>query len=178
MKTISFKSLLILMTTLITLSAPAMAGEVPVNLEPETLTEVPNAVLLEENLVSGGAPTARGLGQAAEQGIRTVIDFRDPKEGTAEEKDHTDAIGLKYVNIPVTPGNFSDAQAKQLGDVLKDPATGPALLHCATGQRATAVWALYRNREQGVSADQALADAQAKGLKKPELIAKLKEQLK
>lgn len=156
----------------------ANAGEVPANIDASKLTEVPNAVQLEENLVAGGAPTARGLGQAAEQGIRTVVDVRDPKEGTAEEKEHADAVGLKYVNIPVTLDTLSEVQAKQLGEVLKDSASGPVLLHCATGQRATAVWALYRNREEGVPADQALADAEAKGLKKPELIVKLKEQLK
>lgn len=159
-------------------AAPVFAGEVPVNLDTEKMTEVPNAVLLEENLVSGGAPSARGLGQAAEQGIRTVVDVRSPKEGTQEMKDYADAIGVKYVNIPVTVDSLSEAQAKELGKVLQDPASGPVLLHCASGQRATAVWALYRNQEEGVPAAQALADAEQKGLKKPELIEKLKTQLK
>lgn len=150
------------------------AGEVPVNLEAEKLTEVPNAVLLSDKLVAGGTPTARGLGQAAEQGIRTIIDVRDPKEGTAQEKDFADAVGLKYVNIPVTLDNFSSVQADQLNAILKDPATGPALLHCATGQRALAIWALQRNHSDGVPAEQVMDEAKAKGLKKPELIEKLR----
>ncbi len=158
---------------MILFAGAAMAGEVPVNLDPEKLTEVPNAVLLEGKLMAGGAPTARGLGQAAEQGIRTVIDVRNPEEGTAEEKDHADAVGLKYVNIPISMENFSEAQAGKLNEVLKDPATGPALLHCATGQRAVAVWALQRNRHEGIPAAQAMQEAKQKGLQKPELTAKL-----
>ncbi len=159
-------------------AVPVLAGEPPVKLDTKKLTEVPNAVLLEENLIAGGAPGAKGLGQAAEQGVRTVIDLRNPEEGTSEEKDHAEAVGLKYVNIPVSVENFSPRQAEQLSEVLKDPATGPVLLHCATGQRAAAVWALHRNLHEGVPAEQALSDAQAKGLKKPALIEKLKTLLK
>jgi len=151
----------------------AHAGEVSVKLEAEKLTEVPNAVVLNDKLAAGGAPTARGLGQAAEQGIRTVIDLREPSKETAREKDHADAVGLKYVNIPVSVENFNPGHADKLAEVLKDPATGPALLHCATGQRAVAAWALYRNRHEGVSAAQALQEAKQKGLQKPELEAKL-----
>lgn len=160
---------------LVNLSAANLfAGEVPVNLDAEKLTEIPNAVLLSDKLAAGGTPTAKGLGQAAEQGIRTVIDVRDPKEGTAQEKDFAEAVGLKYVNIPVTLDGFSPAQAEQLNAVLKDPATGPALLHCATGQRALAIWALQRNHSDGVPAQQVIDEAEAKGLKKPELIEKLR----
>lgn len=154
------------------------AGEVKVQIEPEKLTEIPNAIELEPGLVSGGVPSARGLGQAAEQGIRTVIDLRNPEEGTAEEADHAQAIGLRYVNIPVSAANFSPAQADKLAEVLKDPLTGPALLHCATGQRAVAVWALHRNLHEGISSAQALEEAKGKGLQKPELEAKLRELLK
>lgn len=149
------------------------AGEVAVMLEAEKLTEVPNAVILSDKLAAGGAPTARGLGQAAEQGIRTVIDLREPSKETAREKDHADAVGLKYVNIPVSIENFSPEHADKLAEVLKDPATGATLLHCATSQRAVAVWALHRNRHEGVSAVQALQEAKQKGLQKPELESKL-----
>lgn len=151
----------------------AYAGEVAVKLEAEKLTEVPNAVVLNDKLAAGGAPTARGLGQAAEQGIRTVIDLREPSKETAQEKDHADAVGLKYVNIPVSVENFSPEHADKLADILKNPSTGPALLHCATGQRAVAVWALHRNRHEGVPAAQALLEAKQKGLQKPELETKL-----
>ncbi len=154
------------------------AGEVKVDLDPAKLTEVPNAVTLDENLVAGGTPTARGLGQAAEQGVRTVIDVREPEEGTAKEKDNADAVGLRYVNIPISLKNFSPEQADKLNAVLKDPATGPALLHCASGQRAVAVWTLHRNLNEGVPAAQALEEGKAKGLKKPELVEKLQTLLK
>ncbi len=149
------------------------AGEAPVNLDESQLTEVPDAVRLEEKLIAGGKPSARGLGQAAEQGIRTVIDLRDPTEGTAEEKDFADAVGLRYVNIPVTLDSFSADQAGKLSEVLNDPATGPALLHCATGQRAVALWALHKNKSEGVPAETAMAEAKSKGLKKSELVSKL-----
>ena len=160
------------------LSTQSFAGELKVQIEPEKLTEIPNAVQLAPNLVAGGTPSARGLGQAAEQGIRTVIDLREPKEGTAEEKDHAEAIGVKYVNIPLSVENFSAIQADQLAETLKNPATGPVLLNCASGQRAIAVWALHRNLHEGVSAAQALEEAKAKGLRKPELTAKLTALLK
>lgn len=160
-----------ILITLFTL--PLQAEELKPKLDTSQLTEVPNAVQLEDDLIAGGVPSARGLSQAAEQGIRTIIDVRDPKEGTEEEKGHADAVGLRYVNIPITLDNFSEAQAQQLNDVLKDENTGPALLHCASGQRAAAVWALQKNRHEGMSAEDAMKEAKAKGLTKPELEQKL-----
>lgn len=154
------------------------AGEVKIQIEPEKLTEIPNAIQLQPGLVAGGVPSARGLGQAAEQGIRTVIDLRNPEEGTAEEADYANAVGLNYINIPVSAANFSRAQADKLAEVLKNPVTGPAFLHCATGQRAVAVWTLYRNLHEGVPSAQAFEEAKAKGLQKPELEVKLRELLK
>jgi uncharacterized protein (TIGR01244 family) len=151
----------------------AHAEELKPRLDASKLTEVPNAVQLEEELIAGGVPSNQGLTQAAEQGIRTIIDVRDPSEGAEEEKGNAEAVGLRYVNIPITLDNFSEAQAKQLDEVLKDENTGPALLHCASGQRAVAVWALHQNRHEGKSAEDAMKAAKEKGLTKPELEQKL-----
>lgn len=169
------KSLVSMLLLGLVLSAPVYAAGQ--TLDEKQLKDVPNAVKLEDHLVAGGAPSDKGVQQLKEQGVQTVIDLRDPKEGTAEEKKKVEAAGLKYVNVPVSVANFSPANADELGKVLKDPSTGPALLHCATGQRAVATWALYKNRAEGVPGDQVLSDAKAKGLKKPELLSKLQSLL-
>jgi uncharacterized protein (TIGR01244 family) len=164
---------LIWMVLMLAAAGNLQAGENKRELETGKLTGVPNAVVLEDGLVGGGPPNADGMRQAAEMGIRTVIDVRDPKEGTREEADQAEAMGLRYVNIPISLESFSAEQADQLHEVLKDPNAKPALLHCASGQRAVAAWALARNRHEGIGKEQALADAREKGLTKPELEAKL-----
>ena len=126
----------------------------------EALNSVPNAVGLEEGLVGGGPPGKEGLAQLKEQGIMIVIDVRDPKEGVAEEWALASALGMNYYNIPVTLDNFSVAQAGQIADILEKPGSKPALLHCASGNRAVGIWALYQNKHRGVPADKALAEAE------------------
>lgn len=141
------------------------------------LTQVPNATLLDDQFIGAGAPSQEGLEQAKKQGIHTIIDLRSPEEGTLEEAQQAEALGLRYVNIPMSVSNFSEAQANQISETLKTAEKTPVLLHCATGQRAAAAWALYRNRHDGVSSTQALQDAEANGLKKPELKTKLQSLL-
>jgi uncharacterized protein (TIGR01244 family) len=79
-------------------------------------------------------------------GFVTIINNRPDGEipetlQSARMQMAVEALGLTYVNNPVTPGNFNDALiAKQLAAV--EASKGPVFAYCASGNRSSCVWAL------------------------------------
>lgn len=112
-----------------------------------------------------GRPTTEGLDAVEEAGFALVIDLRGPDEtGVAEEAAHAEAIGLDRAAMPFPqdPAEWA-AFLPQISARLDDPQNYPILLNCGSGNRAAAVWALYR-AEAGVPKTIALEEARAVGL--------------
>lgn len=103
--------------------------------------DLTNMIELEDGVTGGGLLSEKGIGIAAQKGYRTVIDLRTPAEGTSAEKQLVEKQGLRYVNIPVTMPTTS--QAEQLKAVLSRNGAKPAIVHCRSGRRVKALWALY-----------------------------------
>jgi len=133
------------------------------------IRDLPNAVLLEDGLVGGGAPGEGTLEDAAARGIRSVIDLRTPAEGTLEEETRVTDLGMSYFNIPVTPDSLGMDPALRLGRILEDPENRPALMHCSSGNRVGALWALYVYGSREVNSEEALQEGERAGMNKPEL---------
>lgn len=131
----------------------ALAGETPIN-------EV------RPGLHAGGQPSAAQLQALAAQGVRTVIDLRQPDEDRGyDETAQAEALGLRYVRIPVAGADGLDAANVRAVHQALQQSQGPVLLHCASGNRAGAVLALVNVRYEHASPDQALPLGQRAGLK-------------
>ena len=130
---------------------------------------IPNAIQPEEGLLIAGQPTAKQLKAAAKAGYKTVIDLRPLSEdrGFDEEKAARKAK-LEYSNIAVTPDTLDTSTIKYFLTVLSN-AERPALIHCASGNRAGGLYYAWLVLEKGVPEDQAMAQAQAAGLSDPQL---------
>ena len=79
-------------------------------------------------------------------GYTTIIDNRPDGEipGTLQAgviKAAAEALGLTFVNNPVTPGNFSDAVLATQKSAMA-ASRGPVFAYCASGNRSSCVWAL------------------------------------
>lgn len=94
----------------------------------------------------------------AELGIKTVIDLtEDPKE---YEKPAVEALGMRYVNIPMIAKKYPSAdQVAAFLKVVDDPETGKFYLHCAGGRHRTGVLgAVYRFKYDGWDFTRAYAE--------------------
>jgi protein tyrosine/serine phosphatase len=104
---------------------------------------------MDERFYRGGQPRPEDYQALKELGIRTVIDLReDPEE---YEKRTVEALGMKYVNIPMSgwkyPGNRI---AEEFMRVVNDADTGKFFLHCKAGKHRTGVLgAVYRYEKYG-----------------------------
>jgi len=137
---------------------------------------IPDYRLLHPGLATAGQPAPQVLAKLEDMGFRTVVNLRTDKEGGAEERAVVESQGLRYVWVPITPDSFSLADVEAVEKVLRDPSSGPVLLHCASSNRVGAVWAVIQARE-GKPLDEALAAGREAGLRSPQLEAAVRRML-
>ena len=124
---------------------------------------VSNYTRVSDDVATAGSLGEGAIGELKAAGYAAVVDLRSPDEGTNEERRAVEAAGLRYFNIPVT-GLPSGAQVVQFSHVLGDRADLPVLVHCASGNRVGAMWALYRAKS-GVPAATAMEEGRHIGLR-------------
>ncbi len=122
------------------------------------------ATLPESGAVSTAQPTAAALRVAANSGFVAVIDLRGSEEDRGlDEKAEVEALGLTYLSLPVVgEAAISFDNASELDRLLAD-IDGPVLLHCGSGNRVGALFAL-REKLHGASDEAALEKGRAAGL--------------
>ena len=87
-------------------------------------------------LIVSGQPSEEQLSALRAAGLRTVIDVRDPMEPRGfDEAEAGEALGLKYVNVPVVSGAVHDGTMDRLLAAMRDARGTPTLLHCNSANR-------------------------------------------
>ncbi|MEM7503960.1 MAG: sulfur transferase domain-containing protein [Pseudomonadota bacterium] len=122
-------------------------------------TELPTTGYL-----STGQPTRELLERAADAGYAAVIDLRGADEERGlDERAVTESLGMTYVSIPLsTPADATLGAAAEVAGVLRG-VDGPVLLHCASGNRVGALFALNAAAD-GAADEEALAVGKKAGL--------------
>lgn len=113
---------------------------------------------MDERFFRGGQPRENDYHQLAALGIKTVIDLRnDPKD---YEKASAEAVGMKYVNIPMSDKDYPEtAKIQEFLKLIDDPSTGKFYVHCAGGRHRTGViGAVYRFNHYNWNYDQVYAE--------------------
>ena len=145
------------------------SGRVPFG---HQVAQVQNYSRITERIAISGLISDGGVPALAATGIKTVIDLRTKNEGTAEEKALVGAAGMTYFNIPTTVAGITKNQVAEFAKIIESVQM-PVLIHCGSGNRASAMWASYRIT-QGTDPETAIADARKTGLRPP-LEEKLRE---
>lgn len=135
---------------------------------------IPDASVPETGVLAAGQPTGEQIQLAAEDGYKTVIDLRSAEEARGyDEPGAAKANGLAYINLPVTLASLDQATIDKFLETMRK-AERPVLLHCSTSNRVGALYYAWLVLEKGAKPEEALAKAQAAGLKNPELTEKVK----
>ena len=121
-------------------------------------------------IATSGIIGEKGIEILAEQGFKTIIDLRTQAEGTDDEKLAVEAAAMSYVNIPVTGEGINEGQLAAFTQAIENEKM-PALVRCASGNRAGAMWAAYRI-SKGVSPEIAIEEGRAAGMQ-PEMEQKI-----
>lgn len=122
-----------------------------------------NTITLSPEFAIAGQITADELQTAKEAGYQSVLNLRVPGEQgfLEDEEKKAQSVGLRYVNIPVSPNEISqvaDQVITQLDELPK-----PVLVHCGSALRAGAMVLAYLGTRQGKSAETVFEEARKAG---------------
>lgn len=121
---------------------------------------------LSDSVIASPQISLGDVDAAQDEGVTLIIcnrpDDEDPGQPSSSAIRQAAAEkGIDYVWIPVTGGQFSDAQVSQMADALS-AAEGKVLAYCRSGTRSTLLWALAE-ASKGVDPDQLARQASAAG---------------
>lgn len=122
---------------------------------------VPNAAQVNEHLYRGAQPRKPGVRALKEMGITTIVDLRDEERSKiAWEQKTTEALGMRFVNIPVNGwAPPSDQQVAMFLEIFRENPQEKVFVHCRFGEDRTGVFvATYRMAFEKASAGEALRE--------------------
>jgi uncharacterized protein (TIGR01244 family) len=149
---------LIIAMVLLLISVPVTAVQ--------ELPPIRNFLRVNEKFCTGGQPRLEHLAKLKAEGVKTIINLRQPGEHRADEEvAAAKQLGLRYYNIPVV---FADPKEEQVTEFLKltdDPENLPAFIHCTAAIRVGAFWMIRRALRDGWTIEAAEEEAKKVGLR-------------
>lgn len=133
--------------------------------EQQEIPPIRNFLKVSEDFCTGAQPRLEHLAQLKADGVKAIINLRQPSEHRAEEEEaEAKKLGLRYFNIPVVYGNPKDEQVDEFLKLTDDPANRPAFIHCTAAIRAGAFWMIRRVVRDGWTIEKAEEEARKVGL--------------
>lgn len=119
--------------------------------------EIYNYRKVNDQLITGGQPTAEQLKSAANEGVRTVINLAtfNPQRSLEDETGLVQSLGMAYHHIPVEWEQPKESDFETFEQVFSQLGGRKTLIHCAANFRVTAFYALYAFKHLGWSENQA-----------------------
>jgi uncharacterized protein (TIGR01244 family) len=131
------------------------------------LINLPNGQVPFDGVLTGGQPTFDQIKQAAETGFKTVINLRTDNElpDPAQELTWVEGSGMKYFHIPISvPEGLTPQNTKVFAEALSKPENYPIIVHCKSGNRVGAMFALKAFHIDEKEIDEALLIGERAGL--------------
>ena len=125
-----------------------------------------NFLRVNSDFCTGGQPKIEHLETLKKDGLKAIINLRQPSEHrAAEEEAKAKELGLKYFNIPFAFGEPKDEQVEEFLRITDDTANRPAFIHCTAGIRVGAFWMIRRVLRDGFTIEAAEKEAEQIGLR-------------
>jgi uncharacterized protein (TIGR01244 family) len=152
---------------LVLLLAPSPRAQVSPPVSKDTLAGVTNYAHVETTVACAGATTPASLAEIKRLGYKSVINLREASEQGADidgESAAAKAAGISFVHLPFNTRMPDPTLVDNFLKAITDPANVPAFIHCASGNRAAAMWAIKRVEVDNWDTDRALAEATDLGM--------------
>jgi uncharacterized protein (TIGR01244 family) len=105
-------------------------------------------------------------------GYASIINLRQASEAGADvegEQAAAKAAGITFVHLPFNAAAPDPTLVDRFLKAVTEPANQPAFVHCASANRAAALWLVKRIDVDGWDVDRATTEATALGLTSPAL---------
>src|SRR5689334_12860049 len=128
--------------------------------------EIRNFLRVNKDFCTGGQPKLEHLEKLKADGVKSILNLRQPSEHRAEEEQaKAKELGLKYFNIPVAYGNPNEEQVAEFLKITDDPDNRPIFIHCTAAIRVGAFWMIRRVLRDNWKVEDAQAEAEKVGLR-------------
>ncbi len=127
------------------------------------------AIRVSDRISVGGQPSEADLDRLAERGFRAVINLCTDYEADLPispeaERAYAESVGLTYRRLPIRPAGLRPHEVEAFRVLARD-LPSPIFVHCAAGQRASAISVLAEG--VGETADASLLEAARRGIAVP-----------
>jgi uncharacterized protein (TIGR01244 family) len=133
----------------------------------ETVPGIRNLSRLETTVACAGATEVDAIPAVKKMGFASIINLRqasEPGANVPEAQAAAKAAGINYVHLPLDTAAPDPAVADRFLAAIKLPANQPAYIHCASANRAAAMWFVKRVQIDRWDNDRAMKEAEALGL--------------
>jgi uncharacterized protein (TIGR01244 family) len=157
-------------TAALLLCATIAAGQSAVS--KETVPGITNFSKVETTVACAGATTPAALADVKKMGYNSVINLRLASEAGAqidEEAAAAKAAGINYIHLPFNAQSPDPMLVDNFLKAITDKTNQPAFIHCASANRAAALWMVKRIVVDKWDVAQATTEAEALGLTNPNL---------
>ncbi len=140
---------------------------------PVTKQSVPgivNFAKVETTVACAGATTPAALVEVKRMGYASVINLRQASEPGADIEASAaaaKAAGLNYIHIPFNTASPDSMVVDTFIKAVTDKANQPAFIHCASANRAAALWMVKRIAVDKWDVERASTEAAGLGLTEP-----------
>ena len=128
---------------------------------------IKNFSRLETTVACAGAITADAMPEIRKMGFVSVINLREAQEPGADIEKHraaAEAAGLRYYHVPFNGAKPDPKAADEFVKVISSKDAAPSFIHCASANRAAAMWLIKRIVVDRWEVEKAEAEAAQLGL--------------
>ena len=132
-----------------------------------TVPGVTNFAQVETTVACAGAVVPTAVAGIKKMGFKSIINLRLATEKGADIEAETAAAkdaGITFVHIPFDGGAPDPAVADRFMAAITTPGNQPAFIHCASGNRAAAMWMIKRVLVDKWDNDRAIEEATQLGM--------------
>lgn len=137
------------------------------NVTKETLPGVTNFARLETTIACAGATTPQAVAGLKQMGYASIINLREASEAGADidaESAAAKTAGITFIHLPFNTASPNPEVVDSFLKAVTEAKNQPAFVHCASGNRAAAMWMIKRMQVDKWDADRAGTEAAALGL--------------
>jgi uncharacterized protein (TIGR01244 family) len=158
----------LLLIAAVTLSSFVGAAQV----KKSNVEGITNFAQVETTVACAGAVKPGSVANIKKMGFASIVNLRLATEQGAdidEEAAAAKTAGITFIHLPFNGGMPDPAVADKFVKIVTDPSNTPAFIHCASGNRAAALWMIKRVLVDKWDNDRAIEEATALGLTSPAL---------
>src|SRR5262245_24361850 len=125
----------------------------------ETVPGITNFARIETTVACAGAVTPSAVAEIKKMGFKAIFNLRLPTADIEGETAAAKAAGINFVHLPLSGTSPDPRVVDSFIEAITTAGNQPALIHCASGNRASALWFIKRVIVDKWDTDRAMAEA-------------------